>query len=154
MSIVIRKMCVEDFDAAMAILDEWNMAPIAASSDLEDPERSELNIDNSFVALLDDQVVGVCSYIIHNPQLAETASMAVTPSCRGLGVGYQLQQARLQELKRLGIKLLRTETDREDTVAWYIRKFGYRRVGTNPKKHNFSLADVNEWVVLELDLDD
>jgi len=153
MSIVIRKMCIKDFDDAMAILGEWNMAPMAASSDIEDPERSELNIENSFVALLDDQVVGVCSYIIHNPQLAETASMAVTPSCRGLGVGYQLQQARVQELKRLGIKLLRTETDREDTVAWYIRKFGYRQVGTNPKKHNFSLADVNEWVVLELDLD-
>jgi len=146
-------MCIKDFDDAMAILGEWNMAPMAASSDIEDPERSELNIENSFVALLDDQVVGVCSYIIHNPQLAETASMAVTPSCRGLGVGYQLQQARVQELKRLGIKLLRTETDREDTVAWYIRKFGYRQVGTNPKKHNFSLADVNEWVVLELDLD-
>ena len=51
------------------------------------------------------------------------------------------------------MKRLRTETDRAETVDWYIRKFGYRKVGVNPKKHNFSLSDVDEWVVLELDLD-
>jgi N-acetylglutamate synthase-like GNAT family acetyltransferase len=154
MSIIIRKMCDDDVDAAMAILREWNMAPVAASADIQDPERSELNVDNSFVALRDGEIVGVCSYIIHAPHLAETASLAVSAGCRGLGVGDQLQRARLLELKRLGIKTLHTETDREDTVAWYIRKFGYRKVGTNPKKHSFSLTDVDEWMILELDLDE
>lgn len=153
MAIVIRKMRVGDLDAAMAVLGEWNMAPILASKDIQDPERSELNIANSFVALKDGLVVGVCSYIIHTPHLAETASLAVSPGCRGLGVGDQLQRARMMELKDLGIKILRTETDREDTVEWYIRKFGYRKVGTNPKKHSFSLPDIDEWVVLELDLE-
>jgi N-acetylglutamate synthase-like GNAT family acetyltransferase len=31
--------------------------------------------------------------------------------------------------------------------------FGYRIVGTNPKKHAFSLPNVDVWTVLELDLE-
>ena len=108
MAIIVRKMRVDDLDAALHILGEWNMAPTAPSPEVQDPERSELNIQNAFVALQDGKVVGVCSYIIHGPQLAETASLAVSPSCRGLGVGDQLQQARMRELKSLGIKTLRT----------------------------------------------
>ena len=61
MSIIIRKMCDDDVDAAMTILREWNMAPVSASADIQDPERSELNVDNSFVALRDGQIMGVCS---------------------------------------------------------------------------------------------
>ena len=79
--------------------------------------------------------------------------MAVDPSCRGLGVGYLLQRARLKEMKEIGIRKVHTETDREDTIDWYIRKFAYVRVGSNPKKHDFSLPDVDEWTVLQLDLD-
>ena len=57
-------------------------------------------------------------------------------------------------MKALGIRTVHTETDREETVDWYVRKFGYQRIGTNPKKHDFSLPDIDEWVVLRLDLDD
>jgi len=31
-------------------------------------------------------------------------------------------------------------------------RFGYRVVGTVPKKHVFSLPDVSHWTLLELDL--
>lgn len=153
MPVEIRKMRSEDYAASMQILDKWNMAPVAPSADLQNPERSELNIENSFVAEKGGAIVGVCSYIVHSPELAETASLAVDPSCRGLGLGYQLQLARLQEMKARGIRKVHTETDREDTINWYIRKFGYVWMGTNPKKHDFSLADVDEWTVLQLDLD-
>jgi hypothetical protein len=47
---------------------------------------------------------------------------------------------------------VRTETDRPDTVRWYVKRFGYRIVGTTPKKHAFSREDVDYWTVLELDL--
>jgi catechol 2,3-dioxygenase-like lactoylglutathione lyase family enzyme len=55
---------------------------------------------------------------------------------------------------RRGIRKVRTETDRVETIDWYKAKFGYREIGKNPKKHDFSLTDINEWTVLELDLDD
>ncbi len=83
---------------------------------------------------------------------AETASLAVDPAFRGQGVGARLQIARLRELKQSGVRWVRTESDRPETLAWYIRKFGYVEVGKNPKKHEFSLPDVADWTVLELDL--
>jgi hypothetical protein len=57
-------------------------------------------------------------------------------------------------MKALGIRHVRTEADRPETIAWYVRKFGYRVAGTVPKKHAFSLPDVGYWTVLTLDLDD
>jgi hypothetical protein len=63
-----------------------------------------------------------------------------------------LQSARLDEMRRRGIRRVRTEADRPETIRWYVEMFGYRIVGTNPKKHAFSLEDVDFWTVLELDL--
>ncbi len=152
MSVVIRKMQPEDLPAVMAILSQWNMAP---RSDLENAERSEVVVENTFVAEREigfGGIVGVASYILHSDDLAETASLAVAPDMKGKGIGYQLQMARLTELKQRGIKTVRTETDRPETIAWYIKKFNYRKVGRNPKKHRFSLPDVDFWTVLELEL--
>ncbi|MCZ7653432.1 MAG: GNAT family N-acetyltransferase [Rhodocyclaceae bacterium] len=128
------------------------MAPRQASEDNPDPERSSIDIANGFVAEAGGRIVGTCGYIIHNPGLAETASLAVDPSFKGGGVGYLLQKARLDEMRLRGIRIVRTETDRPDTIRWYVEKFGYRIVGTNPKKHDFSLPDVDHWTVLELNL--
>jgi len=150
----IRKIRAEDVDAALGILAQWNMAPIAPSSSCPDPERSELSAENTFVALAGNRVVGVASYILLGPKQAETASLAVAPDWRGKGVGECLQRARLAELKKRGIRYVRTETDRPETVEWYVKKFGYRLAGTSPKKHPFSLENVQWWTVLELDLGD
>lgn len=148
----IRKMHEADLPACMAILERWNMAPRSVTADNPDPERSGIDVDNGFVAEADGRIVGTCSYIVHNSELAETASLAVDPSFKGGGVGFLLQQARLEEMRQRGIRRVRTETDRPDTIRWYIEKFGYRIVGTNPKKHAFSLTDVDHWSVLELEL--
>ena len=136
----------------MEILAHWNMAPRPATDDNPDPERSGIEIANGFVAEAGGRIVGTCSYIVHSADLAETASLAVDPSFKGGGVGFLLQQARLEEMRQRGIKTVRTETDRPDTIRWYVERFGYRIVGTNPKKHAFSLTDVDHWSVLELEL--
>ena len=148
----IRKMRPEEADDAIGILARWNMAPIAPSATHPDPERSGLDPDRTFVALAEGRVVGVGSYILLDDAWAETASLAVEPEWRGKGVGEKLQRARLAELKTLGVRHVRTETDRPETIAWYTKKFGYRITGTNPKKHSFSLEDVAHWTVLTLDL--
>ena len=150
--VLIRKMRAEDVPACMAILAQWNMAPRAPSADTPDPERSGIDIANGFVAEAEGRIVGTCSYIVHSPELAETASLAVDPGYKGGGVGYLLQQARLDEMRARGIRTVRTETDRPETIRWYVERFGYRIVGTKPKKHAFSLAGVDHWTVLELDL--
>jgi N-acetylglutamate synthase-like GNAT family acetyltransferase len=152
-TIDIRKMRDDDVEPAMEILGEWDMAP---KTDDKDAERSTIRVDNSFVAeeVETDTVVGTASFIVHSETLGETASLAVDPEYRGEGIGYRLQVARLEEMRSRGIETVRTETDRPETIEWYVENFGYERVGTNPKKHDFSLPDVDEWTVLELDLVD
>ncbi len=153
MDITLRKMRPADRDAVMRLLAHWGMAPQAPSATVPDPERSDIDLANAFVAEDGVRIVGVASYFILDAESAETASLAVDPDYRGARVGYALQQARLQEMRRRGIKRVRTETDRPDTIRWYIEKFGYRIIGHNPKKHAFSLPDVDHWTVLELDLE-
>lgn len=151
--IVIRKMLAGDMESAMMILSRWNMAPVPPSPENPDPERTSIDIDNAFVAVCEGKIIGVAGYIILSDAVAETASLAVDSDYRGKSVGYKLQKARLEEMHRRGIRTVRTETDRTETIAWYKRKFGYRETGRNPKKHDFSIAGINEWTVLELDLD-
>lgn len=148
----LRRMRQEDAPDVLEILGQYDMAPRPPSAEVPDPERSGIAVENTLVAERDGAIVGVGSYLLHTPRLAETASLAVHSDHRGSNVGSLLQEARLEEMRARGVETVRTETDRPATVAWYVRKFGYRVVGTNPKKHAFSLPDVDHWTVLELDL--
>ncbi len=152
--VVVRKMHGDDLPGALAILSLWNMVPLAPSAKVPEPERTTINIDNAFVAEAEGRIVGTGSYFILGNGWAETASLAVDPAPRFAGVGVLLQQARLTEMRARGIRWVRTEADRPATVRWYVQRFGYRIVGANPKKHAFSLPDVDHWTVLELDLDE
>lgn len=147
--VIIRPMRASDVPVATDILGKWNMAP---RPEEPDAERSGLDVARSFVAERDGKVLGTASYIVLGPETAETASLAVDPGSRGLGLGYRLQAARLEAMWERGIRHVRTETDRPETVRWYIDKFGYRRIGTAPKKHDFSVSEIDHWIVLELDL--
>ncbi len=142
-----------DLDQAMRILGQWNLAPCAPTAERPDPERASLEVANALVADAGGLVIGVASYILHGGGRAETASLAVDPAWRGKGIGAMLQRARLAEMKARGVGKVRTEADRPEVVAWYVRKFGYRVAGTARKRHPFSLEDVEHWTVLELDLD-
>ena len=147
----IRKMTPQDLPEVMELLERWSMAPTPG---VANAERSGIEIAHTFVAENEDgRLVGVGSYLLLDQDTAETASLAVAPQVQGMGVGAMLQEARLLEMLARGIRRVRTETDRPETIAWYQRKFGYRVVGSNPKKHAFSLPDVDTWTVLELDLE-
>lgn len=150
----IRKMLEQDREPVMRLLEYWNMAPRLPSAELPNPERSTLDVKNTFVAVADSVPVGVASYIMHAGSFAETASLAVSPAWLGSLVGERLQIARLVEMKARNVALVRTESDRPEVVDWYVRKFGYRIVGTAPKKHAFGRIDIDTWTVLELALDE
>ena len=149
--IVVRPMQPADVPGAMRVLSIWHMAP---DPNRRDAERSEIVVENSFVAECKSEIVGVASFLLLAEDTAETASLAVDPAFTGRGIGHRLQRARLDRMRSLGIRKVRTETDRESTKQWYVKNFGYRIVGTNPKKHAFSLPDVYAWTVLELDLEE
>lgn len=150
--VIVRKMRSTDTAAALALLAQWGMAPVAASSATPHPERDRLELDNTFVAVLQDRLIGVASWLPVDATRAETASLAVDKAYIGCGVGQKLQEARIAEMRGKGIATVRTETDRPEVIRWYMDKFGYRIVGTNPKKHTFGAAERNYWTVLELSL--
>ena len=150
--IEIRKIRKDELPMAIAILEKWNMAPQAMSSEIPSPERESLIVEHTFVALDNEKIIGVCSYLILSKEEAETASLAIDPTYKGKGIGYKLQVTRLREMKKRGFSKVHTETDRQETINWYINKFGYKIIGTNPKKHDFSLKDIDFWTVLKLDL--
>lgn len=151
-SVTLRKMVAGDRPAVLDLLGRWNIAPVAPSAEVPDPERRGINLAGTFVAELGERIVGVASYLPIDEATAETASLAVDPDCLGCGIGYRLQEARLDEMRRLGIRRVRTEADRPETIHWYVDKFGYRVVGTVKKRHPFSRLDRDAWTVLELDL--
>jgi N-acetylglutamate synthase-like GNAT family acetyltransferase len=150
--VVIRKMRENDCPQAMQILARWNMAPRAPSSEVPEPERTALIVENTFVAVTNEALVGVASYILHENGFAETASLAVDPAWLGSNVGERLQSARLAEMKARGVIRVQTEADRPEVIDWYVRKFGYRTIGTARKRHDFGLSSISHWTVLELDL--
>jgi 3-keto-5-aminohexanoate cleavage enzyme len=148
----IRRMQPEDLEAVVKILAVWNMEPRYINQPDVEQECDHININNTFIAVLQDRIVGVASFTLIDSEHAETASLAVAPDMLGCGIGYKLQDRRLKEMRDLGIRHVRTETDRPLIIRWYIEKFGYRKIGTIPKRHAFSDRKRDEWTVLRLEL--
>lgn len=152
MPIEIRRMQKSDSVQVMNLLARWNIAPMTPSREVPLPERTEVIVENTYVAQDGDRVVGVCSFIQHSPQLGEGASLAVDPAYHGRGIGDKLALAVRREMFERGIRTIRSESDRPETVRWLIKR-GHRLVGTVPKRHDFGSHDITEWFVLEFDLD-
>jgi len=151
MAIEIRKMHPSDSAQVMELLAYWNIAPIAPSPERPVSERAELIVDNAVVARDGDRIVGVCSFVQLSPTLAEGASLGLDPTYHGRGIGDQLATAVRREMYARGIRTVRSESDRPETVQWLVGR-GHRIVGTLPKRHAFGSLDVDHWTVLELDL--
>lgn len=152
MDIVIRRMLPGDRGEVIALLARWNIAPTAPTPAVPDPERTDIIVDNSFVAVHEGRIIGVCSHVRLSATLAEGASLAVDPAYHGRRIGDKLMTAGRREMYSRGIRKLRSESDRPETISWLVKRFGYRIVGTAPKRHAFGLAEVGHWTVLECDL--
>jgi N-acetylglutamate synthase-like GNAT family acetyltransferase len=139
----------EDLPAVLALLARFNIAPLAPTPEIPDPERTEVVIGNAFVAAASGRIVGVTSFIERSPTVGEGASLAVEPEFRKRGIAEQLILAGRREMHRRGIRTLHTETDRPE---WFLERWPCRVVGTVPKRHAFGRSDVGYWTILEIDL--
>jgi uncharacterized protein (DUF849 family)/N-acetylglutamate synthase-like GNAT family acetyltransferase len=152
--VCIRPMTADDLPEVLRLLALWNMAPISQTQTGVRPERDHIETGNTFVAILQDRLVGVASFLAIDQERAETASLAVDPDLLGCGIGYKLQIKRLDAMRARGFRHVRTEADRPNVIRWYMEKFGYRKTGTIPKRHAFGDPGRTEWTLLELDLGD
>ena len=146
MSLVIEKALPEDRPRIFELLEQANMHHIPSS------EMPDVTWDNYFVARLDDEVVGFSGYKILSATEAKTELMAVDTRCRGMGIGFILQERRMQDMVRRGIQTLITNADLPPTIAFYKKHFGYREVGKLKKTHEFGDPGIDQWTTLQVDL--
>ncbi len=145
---VVRRARSGEWGRILEILETANFHRIGGL------EMPEFPLSDCFVAEVDGLVVGVAGYRILGPTLAKTTLLAVHPDFRqGRSIGADLQRARMDHVKTLGIRMLRTNVDDPRVVQWYERRFGYRRTGaTVPKTEPFGRDDIDHWTTLEVDL--
>jgi 3-keto-5-aminohexanoate cleavage enzyme len=116
------------------------------------PEMEELDLDNFFLACVDNQVVGAAGFTILPDGNGKTTLLAVLPEYRGLDIGKRLQDARLHAMHARGARKVTTNADRPETISWYKRWYGYYEVGFVDKVHSFGDPGISRWTTLEMDL--
>ena len=138
-----------DRGGMLRVLETANMHRVPS------PEMDDFVVGEWHVAELDGRIVGVAGFrLIHgdNRLVGKTTLLAVHPEQRGLGIGRALQELRMELMREAGAERVITNADRPETIAWYERHFGYRKVGEVRKLHEFGLPSVDRWKTLEAPL--
>ena len=119
---------------------DLNIAWITQYFEIEEADEIALNSPEDyilksggaiFVALLENQPVGVCALIKrqNDPYPYELAKMAVSEKFRGYGVGFLLGEAIIKKAKELGAKELFLESNRSLTPALSLySKLGFYEI--------------------------
>jgi 3-keto-5-aminohexanoate cleavage enzyme len=147
MKFLIEKATPGDLAAIMGVLEYWNMHHIPSA------EMESIDTSCFFIARLSGIVAGVAGYMIEKDGSGETTLLGIIPEFSGWGIGRELQNARLEAMYRAGVKKVTTNADRQETILWYKKHYGYRETGSLKKLCDFGLPEVDCWTTLELDLD-
>jgi len=137
----------DDLPAILAVMRPWNMHHYPS------PEMEELDVDSFFVARVGGEIVGAAGYKLLSQRLGKTTLMAVLPQYAGTGMGRDLQDARLRAMHRVGVKRVITNSDRPKVIAWYMKHYRYKKVGTLKKLCDYGDSAVDHWTTLEMDLE-
>jgi 3-keto-5-aminohexanoate cleavage enzyme len=136
-----------DREAILDVMRTVNMHHVPS------PEMEELDLERFFVARVSGRIVGAAGYKLLGSGRGKTTLLGVVPEFRGSGIGAALQDERLAEMHRLGVRAVTTNADRPQTIDWYKRHYGYRPIGHLKKLHEFGDPAATHWTTLELDLD-
>ncbi len=142
----IRKAIEQDRSQILEVMKPWNMHRVPSL------EMEELDINCFFVAVVDSKVVGASGYKILDQNKGKTTLLGVVPAYNGKGIGKILQEKRLKAMYDAGLQTVITNADRPATIKWYIKNYGYRKIGNLKKVSSFGDDSVDEWTTLEMDL--
>ncbi len=135
-----------DMPGILDVLRTVNMHHIPSA------EMPDFDLELCLVAEIDGKIVGLSGYKILSADVGKTTLLAVNPEHRSLGLGHKLQTWRMNELLKRDIRYLITNADRPETIAWYEKHFGYRKIGRLEKEHEFGRPDIDHWTTLKTDL--
>lgn len=157
--LTIRKVKEQDLNDIVKVLSHYNFKIISAVDNFPIDDSSVdkitlhnnisgLDLNTAFVAIWDRRIVGFSHYKHVKEDLATTTLMTVLPNYRRLGIGQELQLARMKEAYDRGYKRLITYCETPSTVDWYIKNFKYKKIGTEPNRprlHFFKLKNKVIW---------
>jgi ribosomal-protein-alanine N-acetyltransferase len=115
-------------------------------------EMDDFDVGSWYVAEAGGEIVGVAGFRLLGPPespVGKTTLLAVDPAWRRQGIGYELQALRMRLLREAGATTVITNADRPETIAWYERHFGYRKVGEVAKRRDFGAPEIDRWTTLE-----
>src|SRR6476620_12528100 len=138
-----------DREAILRVLETANMHRVPSA------EMEDFDVGRWHVAVTGEVIVGVAGFrLLDAPDgpVGKTTLLVVHPTARGRGIGRALQELRMKLMLDAGAARVITNADRPDTIAWYERHFGYRRIGEVPKVCDFGLPEVDRWTTLEAPL--
>ncbi|HAS09419.1 MAG TPA: hypothetical protein DCS55_02700 [Acidimicrobiaceae bacterium] len=138
-----------DRHAMLRVLETSNMHHIPSA------EMHDVDAGWWYVAEVDDEIVGVAGWDLFERDgklLGKTTLLTVLPSVRSLGIGRALQELRMGMMRDAGAVAVVTNADRPETIEWYEKHFGYRKVGSVAKVMDFGRTDVDHWTTIEAPL--
>ena len=155
---MIRKAEESDIDEILHVLKCYNFKVIKAveGSPIDDDygdtitlynQISGIDLRNGFVAVIDGKIVGFSHYKHLNARTAKTTLITVMPEYAGLGLGKELQLARMKEAYEKGYKKLITYCETPIVVNWYINHFDYKILRTEPVSHRLHFIKLKEQVI-------
>jgi len=147
MDFVIERAVPNDREAILNVLEPWNMHRVPS------PGVEDIDFSSFFVAKVAHKIVGVGGYQLLDATKAKTRLLAVYPELQGTGIGKALQDKRLEEMYKQGVKYVITDADRPETVLWYKKYYGYQEVKKQQKTTSHGLASAQFTTILELDLE-
>jgi 3-keto-5-aminohexanoate cleavage enzyme len=147
MNYTIESASSNDLNAILEVMAHFNMHRVPSE------EMPTLNLDRFFVARMNGKVVGASGWEMISPSEGKTTLLGVLPDLSGMGIGKELQEARLMAMHTAGATIVTTNADIPETIAWYKKHYGYREVGTLKKIHSFGLENVDHWTTIRMDLD-
>jgi len=123
---------------------ELNEAWIQKYFELEEEDISTLNHPEKiiaqggliFVALKDNEAVGVCALRKMSVDTYEFSKMAVSENFQGLGIGRKLAASAIDKAKQVGAKRIYLEgnTKLEASIHLY-KKLGFKEISGPPSKY-------------------
>lgn len=147
MEYIIEKAKPSDKEEIIEVLKPWNMHNII----LKDPKYIDFNF--YYVARVDGKIVGCAGFILLSDTKARTRLLAVYPELQGTGIGKALQDYRLEQMYKMGIKTVVTHADRDEIILWYKKHYGYKETGEKKKVEEHGLNDKSISVTMEMDLE-
>lgn len=155
---MIRRARESDIEDILNVLSHYNFKVLKTVDDslIDEDHKNTLNLynkvskidlKNGFVALNQEKIVGFSHYKHLENDIAKTTLLTVLPEYRRNGFGEKLQIVRMKDAYEKGYKKMITFCETPATVDWYIKRFNYKIIKTEPVCHRLHFIELKNQTI-------